>query len=155
MMARWGGVGYDTGIDVTIVDSHHHQAALYPQTTFFAGLLVSGQASLLIRFHAFDTGHNHHQPALLSAQSNCVGVAHVTVLQSRPSTNLLCSHLLTQMEVVAWVNNNWQTQWTSGYATPDVGRFEVQVSDILGASGPHSYCEVQGCRRIHTFFIST
>jgi hypothetical protein len=32
-----------------------------------------------------------------------------------------------QMEVVAWVNNNWQTQWTSGHTTPDVGRFEVQV----------------------------
>jgi hypothetical protein len=31
------------------------------------------------------------------------------------------------MEVVAWVNNNWQTQWISGSNTADVGRFEVQV----------------------------
>jgi hypothetical protein len=36
------------------------------------------------------------------------------------------------MEVVAWVNNNWQTQWISGYTTPDVGRFEVQVGCVCG-----------------------
>jgi hypothetical protein len=36
-----------------------------------------------------------------------------------------------QMEVVAWVNNNWQTQWISGYVTADVGRLEVQVGGVL------------------------
>jgi hypothetical protein len=35
------------------------------------------------------------------------------------------------MEVVAWVNNDWQTQWISGYVTADVGRFVVQVGGLL------------------------
>jgi hypothetical protein len=35
------------------------------------------------------------------------------------------------MEVVAWVNNNWQTQWISGTITADVGRLEVQVGGLL------------------------
>jgi hypothetical protein len=35
------------------------------------------------------------------------------------------------MEVVAWVTNNWQTQWISGYVTADVGRLEVQVGGLL------------------------
>jgi hypothetical protein len=32
-----------------------------------------------------------------------------------------------QLEVVAWVNSDWQSQWISGSPTTDVGVFEVQV----------------------------
>jgi hypothetical protein len=40
------------------------------------------------------------------------------------------------VEVVAWVNNNWETQWLSGYQTTDVGEFEVQVRNAKdGAQG--------------------
>jgi hypothetical protein len=31
------------------------------------------------------------------------------------------------LEVIAWVNNEWKSQWISGYTTSDVGVFEVQV----------------------------
>jgi hypothetical protein len=40
------------------------------------------------------------------------------------------------MEVVAWVNNKWQTQWLSGYTSDDVGSFMVQVGCMV----------FQGCR---------
>jgi hypothetical protein len=35
------------------------------------------------------------------------------------------------MEVVAWVNNDWQTQWISGYISDDVGSFMVQVGCMV------------------------
>jgi hypothetical protein len=45
------------------------------------------------------------------------------------------------MEVVAWVNSNWQTQWISGYVTADVGRLEVQVGGLLLARSGLAYGE--------------
>jgi hypothetical protein len=36
-----------------------------------------------------------------------------------------------QLEVTAWVNNSWETQWISGHASTDVGRLEVQVGGRL------------------------
>jgi hypothetical protein len=38
--------------------------------------------------------------------------------------------LYLQLEVVTWVNNNWESQWLSGTTAAtaaDVGRLEVQV----------------------------
>jgi hypothetical protein len=35
-----------------------------------------------------------------------------------------------QLEVIAWVNNSWETQWISGHASADVGRLEVQVGGV-------------------------
>jgi hypothetical protein len=36
-------------------------------------------------------------------------------------------HTRLQVEVIAWVNNNWQTQWIAGSNTSNVGVFAVQV----------------------------
>jgi hypothetical protein len=41
--------------------------------------------------------------------------------------------LTLQLEVIAWVNNSWETQWISGHTTPDAGRLEVQVGGRLKA----------------------
>jgi hypothetical protein len=47
------------------------------------------------------------------------------------------------MEVVAWVNDNWQTQWISGYVTADAGRLEIQVGGLL--PGKVEGCLVEQC----------
>jgi hypothetical protein len=39
----------------------------------------------------------------------------------------MASNTRLQLEVIAWVSNDWQSQWISGYMTSDVGVLEVQV----------------------------
>jgi hypothetical protein len=47
---------------------------------------------------------------------------------------LACCPFDLQLEVIAWVANDWETQWISGHASAtaaDVGRLEVQVGGQL------------------------